>query len=151
MQTIGGTKENIWNMIDSVRYDSDSERRLIYKRRVIGALKEFIFNRKVFNYGYLDIIQYLAWWVWFRKRVSIKRNIKLRNHSYYRVGADKLEEELDWISVIKAIRQLKLISKVLLTNKQNFMMKFNRANVIESTSSASDDVQLNILEVIKGK
>ena len=30
-------------------------------------------------------------------------------------------------------------------------MKFNRTNVIDSTSSNSDDVQLNILEEIKGK
>ena len=30
-------------------------------------------------------------------------------------------------------------------------MKFNRTNVIDSTSSDSDDIQLNILDVIKGK
>ena len=121
------------------------------KVKVITALKEFIFNRKVFKYGYLDILQYLACWVLWRRRMSVKRNLRLRNHSYYRVGAEKLEDELDWISVIKAIRQLKIISKVLLNNKQNFLMKFNRANVIDSTSSDSDDVQLNILESIKGK
>ena len=151
MLTIGSIKENILHTINNIKYENDGESKMIGKRRVIEALKEFIFNRKVFNYGYLDIIQYLGWWVFWRRRISIKRNLKLRNQSYYRVGADKLEEELDWISVIKSIRKLKLISKVLLTNKQNFLMKFNRANVIDSTSSMSDDVQLNILEVIKGK
>ena len=139
------------SILDKVKYDNDPERRIWNKRKMISALKDFIFNRKIFIYGYWDILQYLFCCVFCRRKSSVKCNLRLRNHSYYRVGANKLEEELDCISVIKAIRQLKLISKVLLTNKQNFIMKFSRANVIDSSSSNSDDVQLNILEVVEGK
>ena len=144
-------KEDIINTFDSLKEENDVDTKRQGKQKIIAAIKDFIFNRTLFKYGYLDIIQYIFWWVLWRRRVSVKRNLKLRNHSYYRVGEDKLNEELDWISVIKAIRQLKLISKVLLTNKLNFLMKLNRANVIDSTSSHSDDVHLNIMQVIKGK
>lgn len=53
--------------------------------------------------------------------------------------------------MIKAIRQLKLISRVLLTRRQNFLMKFNRENVIDSASQSSvdEDSRVNFIESMR--
>ena len=45
------------------------------------------------------------------------------------------------MSVIRAIRQLKLISKVLFTKKQTFLLKFQRRNVICSSDDESDHAE----------
>jgi hypothetical protein len=56
----------------------------------------------------------------------------------YSKGNEKLERELDVINIIKQIRQLRLMSQFLLTKEQRMLLKFQRKNVIETTSSSAD-------------
>ena len=144
-------KDNAIQSLEILKENQSTEDAKLSRLKVISAIKELIFSRTLFNYGYKDIVQYILWCVWWRKKIKIRRNLKYRNHSYYHVGENKLKQELDCITVIKAIRELKLFRKILLTNRQNFLMKFNRANVIDSESSSSDDTRANILDIIKGK
>jgi hypothetical protein len=69
------------------------------------------------------------------------------------VGVEKLQEELDCVSVIKSIRQLKIISRVLLKKNHNFFIKFNKKNVIGSTTEDSDEdaIKQNALIQMKGQ
>jgi len=56
------------------------------------------------------------------------------------------------VTIIKAVRQLKLLTTVLLNRQQKFMMKFQRNNVIDSSSSGtSDEGQMNIVDLMVSK
>ena len=75
-----------------------------------------------------------------------------RNHVYFDVGQEKLLEELDCVTIIKSIRKLRILTQLLLTKKQKFLIKFQRDNVIDSSSSGtSDEGQLNIIDLMKSK
>lgn len=56
----------------------------------------------------------------------------------YQRGNEKLERELDVINLMKATRQLRLMSQFLLSKEERTLLKFQRKNVIETTSSESD-------------
>jgi hypothetical protein len=107
-------------------------------------------ERKVLNYGYLNILHFIFWWVICRRDRKMRRSLNFRNHVYFEVGQEKLLNELDWVTIIKAIRQLKILTQLLLTKKQKFLIKFQRNNVIDSSSSGtSDEGQLNIIDLMK--
>ena len=82
----------------------------------------------------------------------MRRKKYFRDHVYFDVGQEKLQEELDWVTIIKSIRRLKILTQLLLTKKQKFLMKFQRNDVIDSSSTGtSDEGQLNIIELMKSK
>jgi hypothetical protein len=56
----------------------------------------------------------------------------------YHKGNEKLERELDIINLVKSIRQLRLMAQVLLGPNERMLLKFQRQNMIEVTSSSSD-------------
>ena len=113
---------------------------------MLNKCERSIKERRVFKYGYCSILHYMLWWVPWRKKRSLRKNPVFRSHAYFRVGQEKLLEELDWVTIIKAIRQLKILTQVLLNKDQRFLIKFQRKNVIDSTSSGtSDEGQMNIV------
>lgn len=61
-----------------------------------------------------------------------------RRHVLYSKGNLKLERELDVVNLVRSIRQLRLMSQVLLGPSERMLLKFQKRNVIESTSSSSD-------------
>ena len=79
--------------------------------------------------------------------------MKFRKHAYYRVGADKLQEELDVVSLIKAIRQVKVMKGILLNRLQNTALKFQQKDVIESSSESSEleGGNINIISLVHHK
>ena len=77
---------------------------------------------------------------------------KFRDHVYFSVGQEKLHNELDCVTIIKSIRKLRILTHLLLTKKQKFLIKFQRDNVIDSSSSGtSDEGQLNIIDLMKSQ
>lgn len=61
-----------------------------------------------------------------------------KQHLYYHKGNEMLERELDVVNLVKSIRQLRLVAQVLLGPSERMLLKFQRQNMIESTSSSSD-------------
>ena len=75
---------------------------------------------------------------------------KYRRHLYYRIGEEKLYHELDCISLIKTIRHLKIMTQLLFSKHQEFLIKFQRNNVIDSSSSStSDEGNTNIVKYFR--
>jgi hypothetical protein len=67
---------------------------------------------------------------------------------YFEVGEEKLYDELDCVNMIKSMRQLRIMTQILLTKNQKFMIKFQRNNIIDSSSSGtSDEGQMNIIGI----
>ena len=108
------------------------------KRRIFETIRFVIFNRQKFNYNWYDICEYILCCIRCRRNKSIRKIPKYRKHAYYNVGEEKLLNELDVISVIKAIRSLEAINKVLFTREQRLLLKFQSKDIIASSSDDSD-------------
>ena len=103
-----------------------------------NSLLQEVFKRARFKYTMRDMLQYLFKCVCCRKSKKMILNPKLKKHVIFEKGTDKLMNELDCITLLKSIRQLKLFTQVFLTKNQKLMMKFQRKNVIDSDTSSSD-------------
>ncbi|CAI2383865.1 unnamed protein product [Moneuplotes crassus] len=105
----------------------------------MNKIKHNMQSRSKFRYGYREIFGYIFCCAWIRPKRKMRKNALLRKQVYFKNGSMKLKEELDCISVIKSIRQLKVISRILLSRQHNFFMRFNQKNVINSSSDSSDE------------
>ena len=61
------------------------------------------------------------------KRVKISQK---RHNMFYKLGKNKFMEELDCISLIELIRELKVIKKMVLTENQIFLNRFSKNNIL---------------------
>lgn len=61
-----------------------------------------------------------------------------KRHVLFKKGTIKLERELDVVNLVRSIRQLRLMANVLIGPSERMLLKFQRQNVIELTSSSSD-------------
>lgn len=64
--------------------------------------------------------------------------MKYRHHAFLNAGADKLQDELDVVSVIKTIRAFQQVTRILFTKEQRLLLKFQDKDVMRSTSEDSD-------------
>jgi hypothetical protein len=55
-----------------------------------------------------------------------------KTHAHLLVGERKLRNELDVITLVRAVRELKLLTHVLLNQRQRFLLRFQRKNLLES-------------------
>ncbi|CAI2385568.1 unnamed protein product [Moneuplotes crassus] len=123
-----------------------------FQNDILQKCEQSMRERKVFKYGYKDILHYLLCCAFCRRKRSMRLKPGFREHLYFEIGQEKLLDELDCITIIKAVRQLKLLTAVLLNKRQKFLMKFQRNNVIDSSSSGtSDEGQMNIIDLMASK
>ena len=81
-----------------------------------------LINRKRFNYKFTDIIEYMLRCLCLRKikykhfkGSRIEWNQKLRKHYHFAEGEDKLYDELDVVTFLKAMRRVKLLTTTLIS------------------------------------
>ncbi len=57
------------------------------------------------------------------------------------------------MNLIRSIRKLRLITKILMTERSRMLLKFSRKNLLElsSSSSDSDDNKVEIMKLIENK
>jgi hypothetical protein len=58
------------------------------------------------------------------KKTYVQRNKKLMRQAFYKVGEKKLKNELDCVSLIKSVRLIKILTKILLTGRQQMLIRF---------------------------
>jgi hypothetical protein len=56
--------------------------------------------------------------------------IKRDNEARFKKGNQKLSEELDIVNIMRAMRDLKLMSSAILGPKERMLLKFQQKNVI---------------------
>ena len=124
---------------DFIRYNKDKLLRFVVSRRYL------IYNAKHF-------CQYICLGLFLRNKNHLRTSLKFREHYLFHRGEKKLESgkfvkltsiELDVITLIKSIRQLRLFSQILLSEDQRLLLKYQRSNLIESGSSSSCDSDLD--------
>jgi hypothetical protein len=72
----------------------------------------------------------------------------MRKHYQFNEGEDKLFDELDVITLLKTLRRVKLLSQTLLTQQQKLILRFQRKNIIESSSSSGDSDTNNRFDIM---
>ncbi|TNV85024.1 hypothetical protein FGO68_gene16794 [Halteria grandinella] len=106
---------------------------------ILKNILDTILLRKRFGYGYPEIFHFLI-----KCRCLVSRHRKKdqssmdKSHLLYDKGNAKLGHELDIINLVRSIRQLRLLSQVLIGPTERMLLKFQRKNMIETTSSSSD-------------
>ena len=128
-------------------------------QKEVGVLLRNLINRRRFQYTCSDILEFLVRCLCIRKikkrkyrgsREEWEDNVK--KHYHFKEGEDKLFDELDVITLLKSMRRVKLLTQTLLTQSQKMVLRFQRKNIIESSSSSGDSDtnnrfdQMNLME-----
>lgn len=88
----------------------------------ISYIQSEISKRKRLKYGYRDLVSYVLCCVICRRKKSLKK--RLKKHVLVEKGRKKLAKELDAVTIVKSIRQLKLLTKILMNNQQKLLLGF---------------------------
>jgi hypothetical protein len=106
------------------------------------SMLEHMIHRKRFHYTYKESFNYLLRCMCLRKMRDDENSVAVelikKPHDLYNKGNRKLERELDIVNLVRSIRKLRLMARVMLTPAERMLLKFQRKNVIETTSSSSD-------------
>lgn len=97
----------------------------------VKAILMNLINRKRFFYSFKDILESFFKCLCFR-------STKQKQHYLYDKGERKLISELDVVQLLRTIRQTKLLTQVILNQRQKMLLKFQRKNLIETSSSSGD-------------
>ena len=109
----------------------------------------------IISYSIGNIFKYILTCLCFRK-LKLKKYVgsieewekSMKKNYQFNEGEDKLFDELDVISILKSIRRVKLLTQSLLTQQQKTILRFQRKNIIESSSSSGDSDSNNKLDLM---
>lgn len=107
-------------------------------KRTMTQLLGTIFSRQRFKYTINDIFCSYFSCMMCRSKKTISLNKSLKKHYLFEKSQKKLLEELDVVSLIRAINEIKILKQTLLTQSQRMLLRFQRKKVIETASSSSD-------------
>lgn len=91
---------------------------------------------------------------WLQKLWSIiptpfwKTQTQALKRKQYVDGEKKYNEELDWVSIIKSIRELKLLTKVVLNHCQRQTLAFDKANLIPVPKALEESEETMLMNYI---
>lgn len=91
--------------------ESDSKIDDNYIKRIL----DYMLLRTRLNYYYYEIFHYL-FTCRFLKRSRHPKSLIDRRHRLYAIGLEKLERELDVVNIIKNLRQLRIMTRFVLTS-----------------------------------
>ncbi|TNV85532.1 hypothetical protein FGO68_gene3405 [Halteria grandinella] len=126
--------EPIMEKDESYRFDQVLKRKQRLTKADIGTILVNLINRKRFTYTFKDICESLVKCLFLRKTNATKD----KQHFLFKKGEHKLKQELDMISLLKSMRQIKLLTQVILNQRQKMLLRFQRKNIIETSSSSCD-------------
>lgn len=91
-----------------------------YLKRIL----DYMLLRKRLTYDYYEIFHYVFTCRFLFKPKKNPTNTTEKRHTLYRLGHEKLKQELDIINIIKNLRQLRLMTRFLLSSDQKTLLKF---------------------------
>ena len=118
-----------------------------FNDRDIESILLNIINRKRMKYGTRDMINYMCKCICLRNVRKSKKSLK--KEFIYAKAQNRLLGELDVITLLKSIRQVKLLTQVLLSQSQKMVLRFQRKNLIETSSSSQDSDDQNKFSTVR--
>ena len=71
--------------------------------------------------------------------ISGNRKLKLhKKHFLFEKAEEKFMQELDVVRIVKTLRKFKMLAQAMLSQKHRLILRFQRYNLIETSSSSSD-------------
>ncbi|CDW73325.1 UNKNOWN [Stylonychia lemnae] len=109
----------------------------LQENQIIRIIDEILIRSR-FKYGFEMILDYLAKCLCLRSLQKLSKNQSYKKHFLFKRGIEKLEQELDVVNLLRSIRQLRLLTQVILPLRSRLLLKFSKKNVILTSSSSSD-------------
>eukprot|EP00347_Sterkiella_histriomuscorum_P008160 403346153 len=138
------------NETDSSKNDNTFTKKNIIQTKdqsLINNIIHQILNRVNFKIKFVDLMRTI-----FQKFIGekkIRENLKYRSVYLYNKGVQKIDNEFDAISLIKLMKQVKLLTSTLLNPTQKMMLGFQKQNVLDSDSSDNDSEEDDVALVKK--
>lgn len=95
-------------------------------------------NRKRFKYTISNILLYVLTCVCLRNKNRNRKDPRIKPHFLLAKAEDKFMNDLDAIRIVRTLRKFKMLAQALLSQKHRLILKFQRANLVETESSSSD-------------
>ena len=111
-------------------------------------IKEVLLNlvsRKRFIYSIKDLIEYILKCLCLRRNL---RNLKKKHHLFENCE-EKLDKELDVVHILKIGRQFKILSQILLDQRQKVMTRFQRRYLVDTSSSSEESEYESKLDMVR--
>jgi len=105
-------------------------------------------NRSRFKYGVWDVFHYIAKCLCITGTSARRREESVKRHFLFEKAEEKLAHELDVIRIMRTLRKFKMLAQALLNQRHRLILRFQRQNLIE-TSSSSSDSDINLYEPIR--
>jgi hypothetical protein len=96
------------------------------------------FNRSRFSFSVRDVFEYALRCICWRDINGQRRQKGFKKHYLFEKGEEKFNRELDVVKIVKTLRRFKMVSQAMLSQRHRFILKFQRMNLIETSSSSSD-------------
>ena len=104
---------------------------------------ENVINRRKFNYSFKDIIWEIFWlhkWKSFGK-IKLRRKI-------FKTGIKQFHSEMDYVYIIKSIRELKALVESILSQDQQEILQLHQSQQIDANDYTSHEIKYSSLSQI---
>jgi hypothetical protein len=133
--------ENVTNLPDFNIISQQIKSRPLTSQ-IIEYFKLLIADRQPFHFTFKQVVFYYCCCVPLRANKTLKNSRFFKNQFFFVKGTRKLSKETDVVNFVRAARQLKLLTDVMLNKKQKILLKFSKKDVInDDTSSSCDSVE----------
>ncbi|TNV82700.1 hypothetical protein FGO68_gene10121 [Halteria grandinella] len=95
-------------------------------------------NRARFRYNPSDITEYILKCLCIRNSSYQRRLNSIKPHYLFEKAEDKFMNELDIVRVVRSLRKFKMLAQAMLSQRHRMILRFQRQNLIETSSSSSD-------------
>ncbi|TNV83870.1 hypothetical protein FGO68_gene6300 [Halteria grandinella] len=119
------------------------------KEEDINNLLLTIINRKRFKYSTSDIVAYIYKCMCLRRIEKNRRLESYKPHFLFQKCEELLNEELDVVQLMKQARNTKIMSQIMMNQKQKMLMRFQRKHLVETSSESNDSDSMPQFNTVK--
>jgi hypothetical protein len=100
------------------------------------------------KYNFSDRLEYIFECLCCRNIREDKRIRSVKKHYLFQKAEDRMRSEIDVTHIIKGLRKLKQVTQVLFPQRHRMILKYQRHNMVE-TSSSSSDSDSNVYDTLR--
>ena len=85
-----------------------------------------------------DIIEYSIRCLCLRDAGDNRRDKSFKKHFLFEKAEEKFMQELDVVRIVKTLRKFKMFAQAMMAQRHRMILRFQRQNLVETSSSSSD-------------
>ncbi|CDW90070.1 UNKNOWN [Stylonychia lemnae] len=132
---------------------SSSQIKIDRQKSFLDRILFEIQNRVNFKFTFKDVLRATFGFIRSKDLSSKKHEELYRKQYLFRKGVKKINHEFDAISLLKLMKQVKLLTQVILGPTQKLLLGFAKKNVLDSESSGqeTEDDDVRIIKRMRSK